>query len=105
MSDLASKKCAPCTAKTPKVEPTKERMAEIPGWSVKDGRLFRAYSFPDFPAALSFVNRAGAIAEAEQHHPDLAIHDWNKVDVSIWTHEIGGLSENDFILAAKIGAR
>jgi 4a-hydroxytetrahydrobiopterin dehydratase len=59
------------------------------------------YTFPDFATALDFVNKAGAIAEAEGHHPDLLLS-WGKVEVKVWTHKINGLTESDFILAAKI---
>ena len=72
------------------------------GWQVVDGHhLWKAYTFPDFRTALDFVNKTGAIAEAEGHHPDLFLS-WGKVEVKIWTHKINGLTESDFILAAKI---
>ena len=104
MIDLATKKCEPCTAKTPKLD--EKRIAlllkSLPQWSVKNGRLVRALGFKDFLAAMAFVKKVADLAESEQHHPDISIHDWNKVDLSIWTHAIGGFSENDFVLAAKI---
>jgi 4a-hydroxytetrahydrobiopterin dehydratase len=68
---------------------------------VEDKKLQKTYTFPDFAQALAFVNRAGAVAEVEGHHPDVYLT-WGKVGVEIWTHAIGGLSENDFILAAKL---
>lgn len=72
------------------------------GWeAVEEHHLVRHFSFPDFAAALEFTNRVGAIAEREGHHPDLLLG-WGRVEVRIWTHAIDGLSENDFILAAKI---
>ena len=76
--------------------------ADRKGWKVVDEHhITRAFTFPDFKTALEFVNLVGAIAEEQGHHPDIAIH-WNKVDLVLWTHKIGGLHENDFILAAKI---
>jgi 4a-hydroxytetrahydrobiopterin dehydratase len=76
--------------------------AEVSGWQVVDGHhLIKAYKFPDFRTALDFVNQAGAIAETEGHHPDLFLA-WGKVEVKTWTHKIDGLTESDFILAAKI---
>lgn len=72
------------------------------GWEVEgEEKLRRTYEKPDFATALELVNRIGAIAEAENHHPDLHLA-WGKVGVEIWTHAIGGLSESDFVLAAKI---
>jgi 4a-hydroxytetrahydrobiopterin dehydratase len=77
-------------------------LAQVHGWSVvEDKKLQKTYTFPDFAQALAFVNRAGAVAEVEGHHPDVYLT-WGKVGVEIWTHAIGGLSENDFILAAKL---
>jgi 4a-hydroxytetrahydrobiopterin dehydratase len=76
--------------------------AQVPGWQVVDGHhLLRVYTFPDFAAALAFVNRIGALAEAQGHHPGLLLS-WGRVEVKIWTHKIDGLTESDFILAAKI---
>ncbi|MEX0690315.1 MAG: 4a-hydroxytetrahydrobiopterin dehydratase [Gemmatimonadales bacterium] len=71
------------------------------GWAVRDGKLAKAYTFPDFAQALAFTNVVGALAETENHHPDVHLA-WGKVEVVVWTHSVGGLSENDFILAAKI---
>ena len=74
-------------------------------WEVSGGgrgaRLRKTFRFPDFVSALAFVNRIGEVAEREQHHPDILLS-WGRVSLEIWTHAIGGLSENDFILAAKI---
>jgi len=76
--------------------------AQVNGWLVVEAHhLTKAYTFPDFKTALEFVNRAGAIAEQEGHHPDLCLS-WGKVEVKTWTHKIDGLTESDFILAAKI---
>jgi 4a-hydroxytetrahydrobiopterin dehydratase len=77
---------------------------EIPEWTVleRDGerRLERVFTFPDFAQALAFTNRVGALAEAEGHHPAL-LTEWGRVTVGWWTHKIGGLHRNDFIMAAK----
>ena len=104
-SRLASRKCEPCRGGVPPLsEDEAKRMAEeTPNWAVvEDGkRLVRTIELEDFKAAMEFVNRVADVAEAEGHHPDIAIH-WNKVGLVLWTHKIGGLHENDFILAAKI---
>jgi len=70
------------------------------GWTVLDNRLRKAYTFTDFAGALAFVNKVGAIAEAEDHHPDVMLS-WGRVVIELWTHSVKGLSENDFICAAK----
>jgi len=76
--------------------------SQVSGWQVvNDHHLEKSYSFPDFKTALDFVNRVGEIAEQEGHHPDLYLS-WGKVGVKTWTHKIDGLTESDFILAAKI---
>jgi 4a-hydroxytetrahydrobiopterin dehydratase len=103
MSDLASKRCAPCEAGTPPLgEEEVGRLAgELDGWTVDGGkRLVKEYRFPDFRQALAFVDRLGEVAESEGHHPDVYLS-WGKVRVELSTHSVGGLSENDFILAAK----
>ena len=71
------------------------------GWRVVDGHhLEKEYAFPDFATALAFTNRVGAVAEAEGHHPDIHLA-WGKVRLTVWTHKIDGLTESDFIFAAK----
>jgi 4a-hydroxytetrahydrobiopterin dehydratase len=76
--------------------------AQLPDWKVvAEHHLTKTFVFPDFKTALTFVNRAGGVAEAEGHHPDLALS-WGRVDVKTYTHKIDGLTESDFILAAKI---
>jgi len=73
-----------------------------PSWQVVEGHhLMKQFDFKDFKQALDFTNRIGALAEAQDHHPDIALS-WGKVGVTLWTHDVGGLSENDFILAAKV---
>lgn len=104
MSDLSQKHCVPCHRG---VQPLSTRAAsalldQLDGWEIGDGpRLVKHWRFDDFATALSFVNRIGAIAEAEGHHPDLALG-WGRVSVELWTHAAGGLTENDFVLAARI---
>lgn len=104
MADLASKKCLSCDSQTGVISPemSRELLKQLPDWQSDGKKLHRTFVFPHFPAALKFLNAVGAIAETEGHHPDLFLHQWNKLTVSLWTHVIGGLSENDFIMAAKI---
>jgi 4a-hydroxytetrahydrobiopterin dehydratase len=101
---LAQKNCVPCRGGVPPLQGAEldKLTSQVSGWSVVDGHhLAKIYPFPDFKTALEFVNRAGAIAEQEGHHPDLSLS-WGKVGVEIWTHKIDGLTESDFILAAKL---
>jgi 4a-hydroxytetrahydrobiopterin dehydratase len=103
--NLAAKHCVPCRGGIPPLaeEEAHRLLAGAPGWKLEENgtRLTRRFEFKDFRKAIEFVNRVADIAEEEGHHPDIAIH-WNKVDLILWTHKIGGLHENDFILAAKI---
>jgi 4a-hydroxytetrahydrobiopterin dehydratase len=105
MSDLAAKKCEPCEGGTPPLGEAEVRrlLGELDGWRLASGakpEIEKEYRFPDFREALAFVNRLGEVAEQEGHHPDIYLT-WGKVRVALSTHSIGGLSENDFILAAK----
>lgn len=81
-----------------------EYLASVTNWMVtKDGKeISRDFTFADFVSALAFVNQVGALAEAEGHHPDIFLHDYKQVTISLSTHGVGGLSENDFVLAIKI---
>ena len=103
-SKLASRRCVPCRGDTPPLSPaeTERLLGELGGdWSVADGHhLTKTYQFPDFMSALAFVNRVGGVAESEGHHPDIELT-WGRVTVKIWTHAIDGLTESDFVLAAK----
>lgn len=101
--ELYEKRCVPCeSGGTPMPsEDVRRSLAEVPGWLLDGKKMHREFVFKDFVEAMAFVNRVAEIAESEGHHPDLQIH-WNKVLVELWTHSIGGLSENDFIVAAKI---
>lgn len=106
--DLTKKHCVPCEGGVKPLDETdaKKYLAQIDAaWQVvEDGKkITREFRFQDFKAAIAFVNKVAEIAEAEGHHPDLMIH-YKNVVVELWTHSIGGLSENDFILAAKIDA-
>jgi 4a-hydroxytetrahydrobiopterin dehydratase len=101
---LAEKHCVPCRGGVPPLKGAElEKMKQqVSGWRVIDEHhLEKIFPFPDFRTALGFVNRAGDIAEKEGHHPDLCLS-WGKVEVKIWTHKIDGLTESDFILAAKL---
>jgi 4a-hydroxytetrahydrobiopterin dehydratase len=101
---LADKTCVPCKGGVPPLagDAIKALLTEIPGWEApNDHHLFRAFRFPDFKSALDFVNRVGALAEQQGHHPDLLLA-WGKVEITIYTHKINGLTESDFVLAAKI---
>ncbi len=104
MSDLASKKCVPCRGGVPPLKGA-ELVAlsrQVPAWEVIiDHHLARTFSFADFQQALDFVNKVGELAEEQGHHPDIYLA-WGKAQITIWTHKIDGLTESDFILAAKI---
>jgi 4a-hydroxytetrahydrobiopterin dehydratase len=104
MTDLASKTCVPCKGGVPPLAGAElaELSEQVPSWKVVNGHhLVRQFTFPDFKHALAFVNKAGAIAEEQGHHPDILLS-WGKAEVTTWTHKIDGLTESDFILAARI---
>ena len=104
MSDLASKTCVPCRGGTPplKGEELHNYSHQLPNWLVIDEHhITRTFTFPDFQKALQFVNRVGAVAEEQGHHPDISLT-WGKVGITLWTHSVKGLTESDFIMAAKI---
>jgi len=104
MSDLATRDCVPCRGGVPPLQDEKiaELLSELNGWEVISAHhLKKTYKFDDFRAALAFVNRVGELAESQGHHPDLRFG-WGYCEISIWTHKIDGLTESDFILAAKI---
>lgn len=103
IEELASKSCVPCRGGVPPLrgEELNKLAAQVKDWEVvREHHITRTYNFPDFAKALAYVNEIGAIAEAEGHHPDIYLA-WGKVRVEIWTHKIDGLTESDFILAAK----
>ena len=103
--DLSAKECVPCRGGVPPLAADERtRLLRQLGhdWQVVDGHhLEKPFAFPDFATALAFTNRIGALAEHEGHHPDVHLA-WGKVVVTIWTHKIDGLTESDFVLAAKI---
>lgn len=103
--ELANKRCVPCEGGVPRLGAGEVQLllAEVPGWRVdKDlQRIEKRFTFADFADAIGFVNKMADLAETEGHHPDFAVH-YNVVDVTLYTHVIKGLSENDFILAAKL---
>jgi len=104
MSDLASKECVPCRGGVPplKGEEIATLQSELDGWEVvNEHHLKKDYSFEDFKETLAFVNRVADLAESQWHHPDICFG-WGHAEVTIWTHKIDGLTESDFILAAKI---
>ena len=104
-SELLGRQCIPCTVGAAPLPPDQQRAlaAQLSeGWDVVEGHhLRRAWTFDDFAGALAFTNKVGGLAEAEGHHPDIYLA-WGKVEITIWTHKIDGLTESDFILAAKI---
>lgn len=102
--ELAARHCVPCRSGTPPLqgEQIEQLLRELPDWRCIDQHhLERVFPFKDFAAGLDFVNRVGALAEEEGHHPDLCLA-WGRVQVITYTHKIKGLSESDFILAAKV---
>jgi 4a-hydroxytetrahydrobiopterin dehydratase len=104
MTNLTSKHCVPCRGGVPplKGEELRKLTSEVPDWKVVDEHhLAKTFVFPDFKTALDFVNRVGGVAEAEGHHPNICFT-WGRADVQTYTHKIDGLTESDFILAAKI---
>ena len=104
MEELAKKRCIPCAGGVdPLAGDTLEALSRELGhdWEIVDGRrLAKTFSFDDFASALAFVNRVGVMADAEDHHPDIHLS-WGKARVEIWTHTINGLTESDFVFAAK----
>jgi len=106
MSGLAERQCVPCKGGVPpltssEIEPL---LAQVDEWSVVDTHhLEKQYKLKNFAEALELVNRIGAIAEEQSHHPDIMLA-WGRVKVTIWTHKINGLTESDFIFAAKCDA-
>jgi 4a-hydroxytetrahydrobiopterin dehydratase len=101
---LAERHCVPCEGGVPPLGAAEitPLLKQVHGWQVEDGkRLVKSFRFKNFVDAVGFVNQITPVAEAEGHHPDLFVT-WGEVRVSLWTHAAGGLTENDFILAAKL---
>lgn len=104
MSELASRACVPCRGGVPplKGEEITTLLGELNGWSVvSEHHLSKVFKLRDFKEAFAFVNRVGELAEEQGHHPDICFG-WGSVEITIWTHKIDGLTQSDFILAAKI---
>lgn len=104
MSDLASRDCVPCRGGVPPLEEAEIQrlLKELEGWEVVEAHhLRKLFEFKNFRAALELVNRIGELAEDEGHHPDISFG-WGRAEITIWTHKVDGLTESDFILAAKI---
>ena len=105
MSELAEQQCVPCrggvaSLKGPELEALAQQLGG--GWRVvEDHQLEKEWKFADFRSALEFTNKVGALAEAVQHHPDICLA-WGKVSLTLWTHKIDGLSQSDFVFAAKV---
>jgi 4a-hydroxytetrahydrobiopterin dehydratase len=104
MSELAAKTCAPCRGGVPplKGEETARLLQQLNAWqAVDEHHLEKTFKFPNFRQALDFAVKVGELAEQQGHHPDICLA-WGKLEIKIWTHKIHGLTESDFILAAKI---
>lgn len=103
--ELTNRRCVPCEGGVPKLGPDEVAalLREVEGWGLGAERLEKRLKFRDFNHLMAFVNRMADLAEREGHHPDFAVH-YNILDIAVWTHAVGGLTENDFILAAKIDA-
>ena len=104
MSELASKTCVPCKGGVPPLKGLELQriLRQVPEWkAVNEHHITRTFTFPDFKQALAFVNKVGELAEQQGHHPDIFLA-WGKVEITLWTHKIDGLTESDLIMAAKI---
>lgn len=104
MSSLAAKTCVPCRGGVPPLrgQELSALHQQVPDWQVVDEHhLVRHFKFADFKQALAFVNRVGELAEGQGHHPDILLA-WGKAEITLWTHKVNGLTESDFIMAAKI---
>ncbi|MCP5419271.1 MAG: 4a-hydroxytetrahydrobiopterin dehydratase [Gammaproteobacteria bacterium] len=105
--NLSEKSCVPCQGGIPPLAKAEAEtmLAQVPGWSLtQDGaRLERRFTFRNFASALAFVNQVGRVAEQEDHHPDISFG-WGYASIVYYTHKIGGLHENDFVMAAKLNA-
>jgi 4a-hydroxytetrahydrobiopterin dehydratase len=102
---LAQRKCKPCEGGVEPLPETaaRELLRDVPGWELVEGKVVRrAVKCKDFLDAVGLIERIAAVAEADDHHPDLHLTNYKQLTIELSTHAIGGLSENDFILAAKI---
>jgi 4a-hydroxytetrahydrobiopterin dehydratase len=105
MDDLVKRKCKPCEGGVPAYGEGQARdmLKQLKGWLLEDGKLVKVYPFANYHHTMAFVNALAWISHREDHHPDLAVG-YNQCRVTYWTHAVGGLSENDFICAAKCDA-
>ena len=105
METLAKKKCKPCEGGVPpySAQAARDTLKQLKGWLLEDGKLVKVYPFGNYYHTMAFVNALAWISHREDHHPDLAVG-YNQCRVTYWTHAVGGLSENDFICAAKCDA-
>jgi len=105
MQELAKRKCKPCEGGTPAYgeAQAREMLKGLQGWALEDGRLVKHYAFANYHHTMAFVNALAWVSHREDHHPDLEVG-YRKVRIAYWTHAVGGLSENDFICAAKCDA-
>jgi 4a-hydroxytetrahydrobiopterin dehydratase len=105
MNELAKKKCKPCEGGVKPFTPqeAKDLLRNLKGWTIENGKLAKVFPFQNYYETMAFVNALAWISHREDHHPDLGVH-YNKCRVEYSTHAIGGLSENDFICAAKADA-
>jgi 4a-hydroxytetrahydrobiopterin dehydratase len=105
-AELQAKKCQPCEGGVPPatLEEAKRQLAKLPGWKLTDDgqRIRKEWAVKDFMTGIHFFNAVAKVAQADDHHPDLHLTGYRNVAIELSTHAIGGLSENDFILAAKI---
>lgn len=103
---LTDKSCVPCKGGEPTLEKDEieSYLTQVEGWEHKENpdKIVRDFEFKNFKEAIGFVNKVADLAEAEGHHPNIYIHSYKRVKIELWTHKIGGLHENDFIMAAKI---
>lgn len=104
--DFSKKHCVPCEGGTKpySMDQAKEYLKAVPGWEILEGdilKIQRKFEFRDFKEAMKFVNKVADLANEEDHHPNINLHSYKKVNITLYTHAIGGLSENDYIMAAK----
>lgn len=104
MNNLTSKKCVPCEGGTPPLTGDKvnKLLTQVPNWALEEGKLVRRFKYNNFKEAIAFVNKVADLAESENHHPNISVFGFRNVKLTFYTHAINGLSENDFIMAAKV---
>ncbi len=104
--DLTAIKCVPCQVGEPVLKRIEidEYLKQVKGWVLEadPGKITKKFEFKDFKSAISFINKVADLSESEGHHLNIYLHDYKKVKIELWTHKIGGLHQNDFIMAVKI---